>query len=95
MLKLNFQKDKVVRGKTSFFVIGPFCTPLLFVLIWLLTGHFCMEMLQLQLLYFQLKQVVRRTTGVCSIGIVLFKASLKSVSRKSLLFIKIENRLFV
>ena len=26
-LKLNFRKNKVVAGKTPFFVIGPFCTP--------------------------------------------------------------------
>ena len=26
-LKQNFQKNKVVTGKTPFFVIGPFCTP--------------------------------------------------------------------
>ena len=26
-LKLNFQKIKVVAGKTPFFVIGPFYTP--------------------------------------------------------------------
>ena len=25
-LKLNFQKNKVVTGKTPFFVIGPFCS---------------------------------------------------------------------
>ena len=25
-LKQNFQKNKVVTGKTPFFVIGPFCT---------------------------------------------------------------------
>ena len=25
--KLNFWKNKVVSGKTPFFVIGPFCTP--------------------------------------------------------------------
>ena len=25
-LKQNFQKKKVVTGKTSFFVMGPFCT---------------------------------------------------------------------
>ena len=26
-LKQNFRKNKVVTGKTPFFVIGPFCTP--------------------------------------------------------------------
>ena len=26
-LKQNFQKKKVITGKTSLFVIGPFCTP--------------------------------------------------------------------
>ena len=27
ILKLNFQKNEVVSGKSPFFVIGPFCTP--------------------------------------------------------------------
>ena len=26
ILKLNFQKNEIVTGKTPFFVIGPFCT---------------------------------------------------------------------
>ena len=30
--KQNFQKNKVVPGKTPFFVIGPFCTTILFLL---------------------------------------------------------------
>ena len=31
-LKQNFKKDKVVTDKTPFFLISPFCTPILFVL---------------------------------------------------------------
>ena len=27
MLKLNFQNNEIVSGKSLFFVIGPFCTP--------------------------------------------------------------------
>ena len=43
-LKQNFRKNKVVIGKIPFFVIGSFCTPILFVLTWLLTEKFCLEM---------------------------------------------------
>ena len=31
-LKKNSRKNKVVTGKTTIFVIGPFCIPILFVL---------------------------------------------------------------
>ena len=37
MLKQNFQKNKVDTGKTVFFVIGPFCIPILFVLTFVLS----------------------------------------------------------
>ena len=32
MLKSDFQKNKVGSGKTPFFVVGPLCTPILFVI---------------------------------------------------------------
>ena len=41
----NFQKNKVVTGKTPFFAIGPFCTH---HSIWLLIWQFCMDMMRLQ-----------------------------------------------
>ena len=51
-LKQNFQKYKVVTGKTPFFVIVPFCTHhSICLLIW----QFCMEMMRFQSYCFQLK----------------------------------------
>ena len=46
ILKLNFQKSKVISGKIPFLVMSPFCTS---NSIWLLTGQFCMENLPFQL----------------------------------------------
>ena len=51
-LKLNFQKNEAVKGKSKFFVIGPFCTPHSICLnIGLLRGQICTEIL----LHFHLK----------------------------------------
>ena len=57
LFKIKFlQKNKVVTGKTLFFMIGPFCTPPFYWSYqWLQTGQFCMEMLSFQFWYFQLK----------------------------------------
>ena len=59
MLKQNFQKNTVDTGKTTFFVIDPFCTPhsiCLNIGQWLLRGRFCKDMLPFQLKYFQLQR---------------------------------------
>ena len=45
ILKLNFQKQKVVGGKTQFFVISPFVPPVLFFLGLGFEGQFFMEIL--------------------------------------------------
>ena len=56
ILKLNFQKDKVVGGKTQVFVISPFVPPVLFFLKLGFEGQFFMEMLSFYLLYIQPKK---------------------------------------
>ena len=49
-------KNKVVTGKTSFFVIGAFCAHHFICLnIWLLIWQFCMEVMRFQSQWFQLK----------------------------------------
>ena len=56
-LKQNFQKNKVITGKTPFFVIGPFCThhSIFLNIDWLLIMQFCMEMIRFESLSFQVK----------------------------------------
>ena len=44
-LKQNFLKNKVVTGKTPFFVVGPFCTH---YTICLLAWQFCIEIMRFQ-----------------------------------------------
>ena len=58
ILKLNFQKQKVVGGKTQFFVISPFVPPVLFFLRLGFEGQFFMEILSFYLFYIQPKKTV-------------------------------------
>ena len=54
LLKQNVLKNKVVSGKTQFFMTGPFCTPhsiCLDIGFW----QFCMEMLRFHSWHFEQK----------------------------------------